>query len=88
MPDTEAVSRFIVETFRRTRSRQVMLSPEFTTCRACGKTSRGRKDACPACGGGDVEGVARITQYYSGVSGWNKGKLAELRDRRRLDRIA
>jgi ribonucleoside-triphosphate reductase (formate) len=87
-PDAEAVCRFIGEAFRRTRSRQVMLSPEFTTCRACGKTSRGRKDACPACGGGDIEGVARITQYYSGVSGWNKGKIAELRDRHRLGRIA
>jgi ribonucleoside-triphosphate reductase len=30
-----------------------------------------------------VEGIARITQYFSRVSGWNKGKLAELKDRSR-----
>jgi ribonucleoside-triphosphate reductase len=30
-----------------------------------------------------VEGIARITHYFSRVSGWNKGKLAELKDRHR-----
>jgi anaerobic ribonucleoside-triphosphate reductase len=30
-----------------------------------------------------MEGIAKITQYYSRVSDWNKGKLAELKDRRR-----
>jgi hypothetical protein len=35
-----------------------------------------------------MEGIAMITQYYSRVSGWNKGKLAELRDRRPIDRFA
>lgn len=88
VPDAEGVSRFLVETFRRTENRQVILSPEFTSCAACGTTSRGLGHACPACGARAVEGVARITRYYSGVSGWNKGKLAELRDRHRLARIA
>ncbi|MEK7243447.1 MAG: anaerobic ribonucleoside-triphosphate reductase, partial [Thermodesulfobacteriota bacterium] len=33
------------------------------------------------CGSQEVDGLARITQYYSRVSGWNRGKRAELRDR-------
>ncbi|PKP54677.1 MAG: hypothetical protein CVT90_00025 [Candidatus Altiarchaeales archaeon HGW-Altiarchaeales-3] len=28
---------------------------------------------------------SRITGYYQNVSGWNKGKVAELHDRRRFD---
>jgi ribonucleoside-triphosphate reductase len=30
-----------------------------------------------------VEGITRITGYFTKVSGWNKGKLGELRDRYR-----
>jgi hypothetical protein len=40
-------------------------------------------EACRFCGSTGVEGIARITQYFSRISGWNKGKLAELRDRYR-----
>lgn len=37
-----------------------------------------------ACSQGrDVEHVTRVTGYFSKVSGWNKGKTAELRDRHR-----
>ena len=31
--------------------------------------------------GVDVTGIARITGYFSKISSWNGGKLAELRDR-------
>jgi len=37
------------------------------------------------CRGLDVVGIARVTGYFSMVSGWNKGKLGELRDRSRND---
>jgi hypothetical protein len=30
-----------------------------------------------------VEGITRITGYFTKVSSWNKGKLGELRDRHR-----
>lgn len=32
-------------------------------------------------GGKDVEQITRVTGFFSKVSSWNKGKLAELEDR-------
>ena len=34
-------------------------------------------------GGKDVEQITRVTGFFSKVSSWNKGKLAELKDRHR-----
>ena len=34
--------------------------------------------------GQDVDQITRITGYFSTVSNWNKGKLAELKDRYRV----
>jgi ribonucleoside-triphosphate reductase len=42
---------------------------------------RGLLDACPRCGGQEVDGITRITGYFTKVSSWNKGKLAELKER-------
>jgi anaerobic ribonucleoside-triphosphate reductase len=82
-PTAAELAAFMVRVFYETRNRQILLSPDFTSCRACQSTSDGLYAACPVCGSPDVEGIARITQYFSGVSGWNKGKLAELQDRTR-----
>jgi ribonucleoside-triphosphate reductase (formate) len=81
--DRGKVVEFVVKTFHDTDNCQISFSPEFTMCKRCGKISIGIKDACIFCTSKDVEGIARITQYFSIVSGWNKGKLAELKDRKR-----
>jgi hypothetical protein len=36
-------------------------------------------------GGNAIQHWSRITGYYQNVSGWNKGKIAELHDRKRFD---
>ena len=82
-PSTESIVRFVTEVFKDTKSSQITFSPDFTTCTACDRTFRGLRETCPFCGSKDVEGIARITQYFSRTSEWNKGKLAELRDRNR-----
>ena len=41
------------------------------------------KKVCPYCGSKNLEYISRVTGYYSKVNGWNKGKLAELKDRYR-----
>jgi ribonucleoside-triphosphate reductase len=63
-------------------NRQIDFAPEFTSCFACGKTARGLNETCTYCGAAEVEGIARLTKYYSKISGWNKGKLAELKNRK------
>ena len=80
-PSRESLVRFVIKVFKETKNTQITFSPAFTTCTACDRTFRGLKETCPFCGSKDVEGIARITQYFSRISGWNKGKLAELRDR-------
>lgn len=80
-PDPGALANFVINVFRNTQNDQITFSPEFTSCRACGKTSRGLREKCPYCQSKAVDGITRITGYFTKVSSWNKGKLGELKDR-------
>jgi anaerobic ribonucleoside-triphosphate reductase len=82
-PSKEAIADFVIKTFKYTTSDQIAFSPEFTTCNKCHRTSRGIADTCSFCGSADVDGITRITGYFTKVSSWNKGKLGELKDRYR-----
>jgi ribonucleoside-triphosphate reductase (formate) len=82
-PSRESIANFVLKTFRMTRNAQVAFSPEFTTCNSCDRVSRGLSQTCPHCGSMDVDGITRVTGYFSRISGWNNGKRAELRDRAR-----
>lgn len=42
---------------------------------------------CIHCGSEHVDHVTRVTGYFSKDSMWNKGKLAELRERDRSQNI-
>jgi len=82
-PPAALLADLIVHAFRETTNNQIVFSPEFTSCESCGATLRGLQEKCSHCGSAEVDGLARITQYYSRISGWNRGKRAELRDRNR-----
>ena len=82
-PSRESIANFVLKTFRNTRNAQIAFSPEFTSCNACDKVSRGLSATCPHCGSMDVDGITRVTGYFSRISGWNNGKRAELADRAR-----
>ena len=80
-PSKESLANFVIKTFRESLNDQIAFSPEFTNCLGCGKTTRGLHDACSHCGSSEVEGITRITGYFTKVSSWNKGKRGELKDR-------
>ncbi|MFH1075523.1 MAG: anaerobic ribonucleoside-triphosphate reductase [Pseudomonadota bacterium] len=82
-PSKESLANFVTKTFRHTKNDQIAFSPEFTACKDCGKVSRGLSEACLFCGSEEVEGITRITGYFTRISSWNKGKLGELKDRYR-----
>ncbi|NQU16887.1 MAG: anaerobic ribonucleoside-triphosphate reductase [Candidatus Saganbacteria bacterium] len=82
-PNAESLANFVVKTFRETQNSQIAFSPEFTSCGDCGKTARGLDDHCPSCSSLNIEGITRITGYFSRVKGWNKGKIGELKDRKK-----
>jgi ribonucleoside-triphosphate reductase len=82
-PPAGVLAALVVRAFRETQSNQIVFPPESTSCAGRGATLRGLLEKCRHCGSSDVDGLARITQYYSRVSGWNRGKRAELHDRNR-----
>jgi len=55
----------------------------MSVCTQCDYTTGGLLHKCPNCGSEKIDWWSRITGYYQNVSGWNKGKLAELSQRRR-----
>ena len=82
-PSPASLANFVVKVFRQTQNDQIAFSPEFTTCNLCHRTSRGLRPSCPYCGAEDVDGITRITGYFTKISSWNKGKIGELRNRYR-----
>lgn len=82
-PSAESIAAFVKKTFHNTQNAQIAFSPEFTSCLNCGQTVRGLHDKCPKCQSPDVEGITRVTGFFSKISSWNKGKLGELKERNR-----
>ncbi|MEM2943733.1 MAG: anaerobic ribonucleoside-triphosphate reductase [Methanomassiliicoccales archaeon] len=82
-PPAESIAAFVKKTFENTQNAQIAFSPEFTSCLSCGKTSRGLRSTCPYCSSPDVEGITRVTGFFSKTSSWNKGKIGELKERMR-----
>lgn len=87
-PSKDAIFNLVENIYRNTQSAQVTISPEFTICRKCRKTSRGMHGACPECGNQDAESLttmSRIVGYFSEHRNWNDSKLEEGGDRRKGD---
>jgi ribonucleoside-triphosphate reductase len=82
-PSGASLASFVEKIFRHSLNDQVAFSPEFTTCLDCARTSRGLSETCSYCGSDEVEGITRITGYFTKISSWNKGKLGELHERER-----
>ncbi|MDD5475808.1 MAG: anaerobic ribonucleoside-triphosphate reductase [Syntrophales bacterium] len=81
-PAARTLADYVVKVFQETTNRQITFSSEFSTCRDCHKTARGLWNKCPFCDSAEIDGITRITGYYSKVSSLNRGKIAELRDKR------
>lgn len=88
-PPAKGLASFVKRTFAHTNNDQIAFSPEFTTCNDCDNTSRGLRKICPKCNSKNIDAVTRVTGYFSRTSMWNKGKIAELKDRYRnsIDKI-
>ncbi|MFH1612370.1 MAG: anaerobic ribonucleoside-triphosphate reductase [bacterium] len=84
-PDAGSIADFVTKTFKNTQNAQIAFSPEFTSCNSCFKLMRGLKEVCEYCNSDKVDGITRITGYFSKISGWNKGKKGELNDRYRTN---
>ena len=73
-PSAGSIAKLMRDTFFRTQSAQVTVSPEFTYCSACDQTMRGLRESCEHCGSDAVIGETRVVGYFSKIQNWNKSK--------------
>ncbi|HKY04500.1 MAG TPA: anaerobic ribonucleoside-triphosphate reductase [Blastocatellia bacterium] len=84
MPNADDLGRLISQAFYQSSCAGLIFCPEFSICSNCGESTRGLHAACPACGSNRVNGLAYAGDRYGHTSSWDAGRLAELRDRRRV----
>jgi len=82
-PPAAGILALVRKTFEKTHAAQLVISPEFTVCNACGRVTPGLAEQCSFCDSPDVTGMTRVVGYYSRINNWNKSKLGELKDRQR-----
>ena len=84
-PTGETLAALVRAVYQQTTVKVVTFSPEFTICPACRTSMRGLSGQCGICGRSLIDGISRITQYFSRISGWNRGKIGELKLRYRYN---
>jgi len=82
-PPAASIMNLIEKTYRQTQAAQLTISPEFTICEDCHRTTPGLKQVCGHCRSTRVYGMTRVVGYFSRVHNWNKSKVGELKDRQR-----
>lgn len=82
-PSTEGIYELTKKIATKTAIQYFAFTKDLSVCRNCSFTVGGLVDKCPSCGRGEMDWWSRITGYYQNINGWNKGKLEELKDRRR-----
>jgi ribonucleoside-triphosphate reductase len=81
----ERMAVFISRAFYQTHSVSILPAPEFTICLECGRPTRGLHSNCGHCDSSRVDGLALGTDHFSRLSTWNRGLLAQLRERYRVN---
>lgn len=82
-PDPVALHELTKKIATKTAVQYFAYTKDFSICPKCDKVAPGLENSCPSCSSTEMIWWSRITGYYQSVSGWNKGKVAELRDRKR-----
>lgn len=82
-PPPASIMNLVQKTFRQTQAAQLTISPEFTVCEDCHRTTPGLKEVCGHCQSTRVYGMTRVVGYFSRIHNWNKSKVGELKDRQR-----
>jgi len=84
-PDPKALRKLYESVLKNTQAVQTADSPDMTICRDCHKMYKGLDNKCKLCGSENTYQSTRITGYFSAIKNWTKGKLAELKDRTRVN---
>ncbi|RLI94338.1 MAG: anaerobic ribonucleoside-triphosphate reductase [Candidatus Altiarchaeales archaeon] len=82
-PSPEGIYELTRKISLKTAIQYFAFTKDLSVCRDCSFVTGGFVDRCPNCNSSRIDYWSRITGYYQNISGWNKGKIAELRDRAR-----
>ncbi len=80
-PPAASIMALVEKTYLNTQAAQLTISPEFTICNDCHRSTPGLHELCGHCDGTDVYGMTRVVGYFSRIHNWNKSKIGELADR-------
>ncbi len=83
LPNAEALMNFALKLARDTPVGYFCFTRDFTICLECDRISAGLKERCGLCSSDKVDHISRVTGYAQAVSGWNRAKRQELKDRMR-----
>ena len=88
-PNPQGLWRFTRRIAEKTLTVYFAFTKDHSVCRRCQSTHPGLLEVCPRCGADKsyIEWWSRITGYYQEVSGWNRGKIQELIERRRYQLV-
>ncbi len=84
-PDPHAITKMIKKIANKTLCSYWAFTKDMSVCMDCNKVSGGLKNKCPSCRSKKIEWYSRVTGYLTRIKAWNKGKKAELKDRKRYD---
>ncbi|MBT8171916.1 anaerobic ribonucleoside-triphosphate reductase [Candidatus Bathyarchaeota archaeon] len=82
-PDPEALYKLTKRITTKSNIGYYAYTKDLTICSNCGKVTSPMREHCPHCNSSSIEWWSRVTGYYQAVSGWNKGKREELKNRYR-----
>lgn len=76
LPSKKNIFKLIDNVFHKTDAAQLTISPEFTHCKNCNKTTLGLQNKCLKCGSVNINGLEYINET-SGVK-WSDKSIAKL----------
>jgi len=79
----DALYDAIQNIYETTQCTQVTVSGAHTSCRKCGRQSRGLLEMCDFCNSNDVSHTEKVVGYNSTIENWNDSKKEEAKARER-----
>jgi len=80
-PSAASILNLVRKTFEQTNAAQLTISPEFTVCKACNRTTTGLKNVCEHCSAANVNNVSMSRVGFEEGGGWDVEHLRQLLDK-------
>ena len=85
-PTSDVIENILNYAYNNTNINYVGINFHIRYCKDCGQNLISSQKSCPKCGGLNIQGISRVTGYLSLDERFGKGKLAEKKDRVKLNK--